>query len=135
MTLRRLLLFGLLAGLIALGACVWLLWPRTAITRENAAKIREGMTLAEVQAILGGPERNESSGPLCPDEPDGEAGEFVASWYQDMKLMEGRHVWGSDKIIIVLRVENDGKVSSPSCIPMRRMNESPLEILRRWLNL
>ena len=38
---------------------VWLLWPRTAITRENGAKLRERMTRAEVVAILGGPERNE----------------------------------------------------------------------------
>ena len=57
-TRRRLMLFGLLAGLLALGAGGWLLWPRTsAITRENAAKIKAGMSLAEVEAILGGPAR------------------------------------------------------------------------------
>src|SRR6516165_8145364 len=49
---RRLLLFTMPAlALLAVG--VLLLWPRTAITRENAAKIREGMTRAEVEAILG----------------------------------------------------------------------------------
>jgi hypothetical protein len=59
-TRRRLLVFGLLATVTGLSVGgSWLLWlrPTTAITRENAAKIKEGMTLAEVEAILG-PERN-----------------------------------------------------------------------------
>ena len=59
-TRRRLLLFGLLAGLLALGTGVWLLWPRpSAITSENAAKIQVGMTLAEVEVILGARARRE----------------------------------------------------------------------------
>jgi hypothetical protein len=61
---RRLLLFGLPAGLVAAMLAVWLLWPRTAITRENADKIRMGMTLAEVETILGGRARNEATGTL-----------------------------------------------------------------------
>jgi hypothetical protein len=61
---RRMLLFGLPAAVVAVAVSAWLLWPRTAITRENADKIRMGMTLAEVEAILGGPARDESTGPL-----------------------------------------------------------------------
>src|SRR5438067_993746 len=53
MTRRHLLLFSLLAGLLALGVDVWLLWPRSAVTRENFAKLRVGMTLAEVEEVLG----------------------------------------------------------------------------------
>jgi hypothetical protein len=53
---RRLLLFGLAAGLIVLAVGTWLLWPQpTAITEENYGKIRVGMTREEVEAILGGP--------------------------------------------------------------------------------
>jgi hypothetical protein len=44
-----LLLLGLLAGL-----CVWsLALPRPGITRENYERIREGMTIEEVEAVLG----------------------------------------------------------------------------------
>ena len=52
--LRRLLLLALPAALVAVLLAAWLLWARTAITRENAERIRVGMTLAEVEAILGG---------------------------------------------------------------------------------
>jgi hypothetical protein len=50
-TRRRLLVFGLLAGLLALGAGVWFLWMSV---ESNA--IRPGMTLAEVTEILGPPD-------------------------------------------------------------------------------
>src|SRR5260370_35884132 len=55
-TPRRLMLCGLFTGLLTLGAGLWLLWPRSAITREKAGKIQEGMTPHEVEAIFGGPE-------------------------------------------------------------------------------
>jgi hypothetical protein len=58
---HRLLLLSLPA-LVALTVGAWLLWPRSAITRENAEKIQSGMTPAEVEAILGGPPRDESRG-------------------------------------------------------------------------
>src|SRR5262249_60673684 len=52
---RRLLLFGLLAVMAALAVAVWLVWPRSAINRANYERIEQGMTRAEVEAILGGP--------------------------------------------------------------------------------
>jgi hypothetical protein len=58
-TRHRLLLPSLLACLAMLAV---VLWPRTAITRENAAKIQAGMTLPEVAALLGGPARDEGMG-------------------------------------------------------------------------
>src|SRR3954454_18377485 len=62
---RRLLLaacFLALAGLW-LGV-VWWIRSTTAITLKNAERLRVGMTQAEVEAILGGPARNEASGPI-----------------------------------------------------------------------
>ena len=60
MTRRRVLLLGSVASFVGLVAGVWAILPRpSAINRENAAKIKEGMTLAEVEAILGGRARNE----------------------------------------------------------------------------
>jgi hypothetical protein len=60
MNRRRLLLVGFASTAAALGIGVCLLWPRDrpGITRANRERIREGMTLAEVEAILGGPERD-----------------------------------------------------------------------------
>jgi hypothetical protein len=56
-----------LAGLaVVVAAGVVVLWPRTAperITRENYDRIRNGMSRAEVEAILG-PPRDYSTGPL-----------------------------------------------------------------------
>jgi hypothetical protein len=51
---------AVLGTAVALAVGLWWVWPRTAITRENAERIREGMTLAEVEAILGGPARDEA---------------------------------------------------------------------------
>jgi hypothetical protein len=56
-----------LSGVAVLGVAAfaaWLYLTRTAITEDTAIRIRPGMTLAEVEAILGGPARDESTGPL-----------------------------------------------------------------------
>ena len=50
---QRLLLFGLSAVSLAGLGMFGLLWPRSAITFENAQKIHECMTLAEVERWLG----------------------------------------------------------------------------------
>src|SRR4051794_8775799 len=39
---------------------------RSAITSESCGKIHAGMTQAEVEAILGGPPRDETDGRCCP---------------------------------------------------------------------
>src|SRR5690242_10055806 len=65
MTRRRALLLGTAGVVAALALAVWVGWPRTsAITKENVAKIKDGMTQAEVEVILGGAARDDSDG-LC----------------------------------------------------------------------
>jgi hypothetical protein len=56
MARRRQFLFFLLAAVVVGLAATWLFWPRTAISDETAAKIKVGMTVAEVEEILGGPQ-------------------------------------------------------------------------------
>jgi hypothetical protein len=59
---RQLLLRALCVAVVLLGVGIWLLWPRcphSAIRQENANRIKVGMTLAEVEQILGGPGRDE----------------------------------------------------------------------------
>src|SRR4051794_38426278 len=52
---RRLSLLSLAAVAAGMTVAVWLLWPAERVTQENAAKIRAGMHLSEVQGILGEP--------------------------------------------------------------------------------
>src|SRR5262249_17539116 len=64
---RRFLFLSLAAVVVGL-AFAWLLWPRTAITRENGARLRPGMALAGVEQIMGGPQRFEFDGTSTLDE-------------------------------------------------------------------
>src|SRR5579864_1952149 len=123
MTRRRLLLFGLFGGLLALGLGGWALWPGSAITCGNAARIQIGMTLKEVEDILGGPARCETTGPVT-------NGQFVAD-YKRGPLEEA--IWISDSAFIIVRFD-DGVVGWKHCFPVH-LCEEPIEIIRRWLRL
>src|SRR5262249_21514253 len=68
-------LLTLCAGLAAFGGLLLSAWvvlrSGSAISQEAFAKIETGMTLGQVEDILGGPERDESTGTLLPrDAPD-----------------------------------------------------------------
>ncbi len=60
---RRLLVISVAAVTAVLPVWAWALWPETsAITRASFEQIQVGMTLAEVEGILSGPARDESTG-------------------------------------------------------------------------
>jgi hypothetical protein len=144
---RKLVLVNVaLLGALVLFGVAWLCWPRTAITRENTDQIQPGMTQAEVHAILGGPPRDESSGPLDLDEPD----EGIADLIRQARLRqwvdcavrsafdpEGgkRSAWQSNQVAVYVWWDAHGNVTSVDCFPMRLAPESPLARLRRWLRL
>jgi hypothetical protein len=132
-TRRRLLVFGLLATLTGLGLGGWLLWPRTAITRENAAKIKRGRTLAEVEAILGGPARNESTGSVEKDVDD-EPPRVTAPRLPRADEWTG-YAWLSDNVQVLLIFDADERAIGIEAHPMRRIPETTLEMLCRWLGL
>ena len=128
----------------------WLLWPRPSITRENAAKIGIGMTLGEVEALLGGPERIETTGPLEGDADDngddGPDAERLASERflvalthttrsRRSRMGSSRRTWGSDRVAIFVVFDADERVIDFAARPLRRAPESPLDMLRRWLRL
>ena len=115
---RRLLLLALPA-LVALTGGGWLFWPRTAITRENAAKIQVGMTLAEVEAILGGPARDEA--------PKRQVLVKIQSVHHDCE-------WNSDHVSVWVHLDAQGRVTECRAIPVPPA-PGPLERLRRWLGL
>jgi hypothetical protein len=56
-------LLALLCFLVA-GVVVYAVWPRPPVNWENAARTQTGLAPAEVEAILGGPSRDQSGGAL-----------------------------------------------------------------------
>jgi hypothetical protein len=116
---RRLLLIAVPAFLAALGVGLWLLWPRTAITPENAAKIQPGMALAEVEAILGGPARDEG--------PEQRTAVNIQSVRPDRE-------WNSAQVSVWVFLDAEGRVRDCRAILVPRAPR-PLDRLRRWLGL
>lgn len=146
---RRRFPFLCIATVVA-GLAVWalLVWPRTSITRENAAKIENGMTLGDVEALLGGPEHIETTGPTegdadddANDGPDGErlaSERFLIALTHSAQSRRSRidsvqHIWGSDRVAIFVVFDADERVIDFAVRPLRRAPESPLDALRRWL--
>ena len=150
MTRRRMLLIALFAALGVLGVGGWALWPRTALTRENAAKIQLGMALGEVEALLGGPARIETTGPTegdaddnANDGPDPErlaTERFLIALTHTTQSSRSRigsskHIWGSDSVAIFVVFDVDQRVIDFAVRPLRHAPESPVDMLRRWLRL
>jgi hypothetical protein len=115
-TRHRLLLLAVPVALVLLGVGAWLLWPHTAITRENAAKIHKGMTITEVEVVLGGPQRNEATGPLQYDDPRLFVGGVLDMDMLQRKLVKQRQprsfpeclVWISDTAIVNVEFDKNG---------------------------
>lgn len=135
---RRFLLVFLAAVLAGLAFGVWLLWPPepvSEINQEHAARIRPGMTLAEVEAILGGPARREGDGPI---EPDYEAFASVADLEQHLKATvrltgRGAKLWRSHRAMIWVAFNADGRVCETTWCPARFQRHAALELIRQWL--
>jgi hypothetical protein len=129
--MRRRTLLVLLAGLaVVVAARVIVLWQQPdRITRENCDRIREGMTRAEVEAILG-PPGDYTTWPTditrWPRGTDWRMGDLFAEWRGD----EGR--------ILVLLDQDDGLVHSDGIFaPSSPRQVNPLYALiwrakRQW---
>jgi hypothetical protein len=149
---RRKLLVALACLAVVVGAGVVVLWPRSSsrITRENFARIKEGMSRGQVEAILGAPgDYRTGTG------EDLAAGSEGWSWYpEDESVRDGdwlvvepdgsmmdslgqRYVWVSDTAQIQLRFSEDGPLIDRSFYPRRRLYQPPLDNLlwrakRQW---
>jgi hypothetical protein len=135
---RRLLLFPFLSAfLVGLAFVVWPLWSRpTAINRENAAQIQVGMTLAEVEAVLGGPPRDDGNGVLAFQRVDGSEATMTRSELRGAlnQLPDVKH-WLSDEVLIEVTLDHAGRVTSITVDPVRLAHLGPIDRLRRWLGL
>jgi hypothetical protein len=147
--LRRFLFFSLAAAVVGLAVGVWLLWPCTAITRDNVAKIRKGMTRAEVEAILGGPARNEEN-----DDEEGVPMRVMGPWqgtkgnhfFSDFQegevlgvprstLVGDTNHWISRQLVVRIDFDSEGRVAYWGWLPVSRADSGPLDMIRRWLHL
>jgi hypothetical protein len=117
-------------GCAAFGAALY--FARSDITPANAAKLREGMTLAEVEQVLGGPARFEYDGLVTPD----------ADWKTINKFSERRvegvamtKRWNSASVSVDADFDRDGRLIASYSLPCRPAEENLIDRLRRWLGL
>ena len=108
-------LLGSAAIIGALAFAAWALQPRpSAINQWNASRIEKGMTLAQAEAILGGPPRQEGERyPCCLFGPRPAA------------------EWGTPSLVVRVSLDHDGHVRSVD----QYHDDGPLEFVRQWLGL
>ncbi len=121
MSRRHLLLAATLIVLMVTGVVVaWVAWPRSSRSlRESARRIDFGMTLAEVEQVLGG----SAAGASTRRFQDG-AGR-VQLWT--------RRIWLDDGFAIRVQFDTDERVVSRTMLDLP--TNSIVEKARRWLRL
>jgi hypothetical protein len=131
MSSRKTLL--LLSGcLLLVAAAFWYAWgrpPGHCITEANAEKIREGMSEGEVVQILGVPAGDYTTGPwdrwsLVLDHVGGGP---ISQKPPDWKNWVG----GQGRIRVAF--DEHGAVRRADFLSITRLQETPLDRLRRWL--
>ncbi len=103
-----LVLMGVGVGLAVLPILARALSLRPGITRANYERIREGMTLQQVEGLLGGPSGNYSRIPdkeaglwaIDPDRPD-----------LGRRFFIGREVWTGDALAVAVWFDDEGRVA------------------------
>ena len=127
---RRVHLLALLTVLVVAAVCAAMVWPRSsAITRENEARIHEGMSWDELKVILGGPPRDESTGPTELD-PGALA---VRIGRPPPPSMTRIYEWISDEVLIRVAFDANGRAEWITTCPMRRTFPGVVPTVRHWL--
>jgi hypothetical protein len=99
------------------------------ITRENYGRLNPGMTLDEIEEILGGPARDEASGPTTYT-----ARPFIGGsihWY----IGDVSKDWIADTLVIRVGLDDNGRVCMIGCRENERIHEGLVDTVRRWLRL
>jgi hypothetical protein len=114
---QRRYLFLSLAAIVVLtvvASPAWLAWPHTAITRQNAGRIRRGMTRQEVEVILGGPPREEG-------------GHYPVFGTAGLPWEE----WATPDIVIFVTFDDNGRVAGMAAFH----DDGLIDAIRRLLRL
>jgi hypothetical protein len=118
-----------LAGLAVLAVGALVLWPRapSRVTRENFRRIQPGMTLSEVESVLG-PEGDYRTGP-----PVAESGPDVELWRPTCTP----HCWAGDEGILVVVIDETGHTEEAFVWPTERKAQGFADTLlwrakRQW---
>lgn len=129
MTRRRVLLLGSVAVVAALALTAWAVWPRQplVITEANILRIKEGMTRAEVEAILGGRARNDVGRAAYGSYPDG----LWASAVTHGAVQE----WIGPEYAVGVVFRDDDRVLLVMGGRMMLHDETLVQRLLRWLHL
>lgn len=137
---RRKLQWALARLAVLIAACSFAFWPRPArITRESFRLLKEGMSRAEVEAILG-PPGDYASGDT---ESDGAA---TGRDYESIMTVEAylprprsswQGDWNGDRIKIHVALNLEGKIFLAWCGPRQPVDHGPLGNLlwrakRQW---
>jgi len=140
---RRLVLASGIAAVAVLAVAVCLLLPSSKINRRNYKKIHEGMTLAEVEAVLG-PPRNDTTGPVMAvvgdDEDHGPWNKeafaaLKAIDFQSRPVLVGEGVWASNSLLVRVRFGSDNRVISHESLDVVLMPGATFARIRHWLRL
>jgi len=123
---RLLLIVGYLtAMLLATYGILRLTAPRPKLTLDNMEAIEHGMTLQEVEKILGAPAGNYSS------MRDAEAADLPQCYDKP-----GDKIWVDDQMWLGVRFDETGKVTTYDYYRHRRNQDKTfLDHLRRWLGM
>jgi hypothetical protein len=99
--------------------------PRPNLILENIGRIEDGMTVQEVEKILGAPAGNYSS------LRDAEAAELNPCYHKP-----GDKIWLDDEMWLGVRFDEAGKVTTWDFYRHRRnQNKTFLDYLRSWLGM
>jgi hypothetical protein len=140
MTRRRLFLFAALAAL-GVASTVAFLWPRPRVTKESYERIKLGMTRPEVEALLGGPPGDYTSGPRRPTDD-----KFVQDVREDVReiwlrpggtmLLPRHERWQGDAGDLGVSFDPAGRALEKYFLPYEREKQTPLDyLLRSWKRL
>jgi hypothetical protein len=142
--------YGLVSGLtVALGACAWLVWPRSApqITPETCDRIEIGMTCADAQAVFKAAPGNYCTAPLMLLNADGTRptpAQQPAAETQGVELVrcctidnhsqksDGKRWWISDYGVCILTFDGDDRIIKKQFIAVCPVPaESVIVVIRR----
>jgi hypothetical protein len=123
---RRVYLLGVGLALLALGLAFtdWALSLQPGVTEANARRIRAGMTLAEVEAILGGRYSELILGRPC---------RVAAASGHTLPPTSWTACWDSDSGVAFVNFDRGDQVKGVVFMPSEADGPPPFSRLRAWL--